>query len=247
MGVIISKSIALLLLFLLSGPFQHTPSGSDWPEWRGPARDGVSQEKNLPSRWSPKGENLAWKAPYGGRSAPVVLGDHVFLQNAAGKGDTLQERVVCLNADTGKPVWEYRFNVFLSDVPPHRVGWASPAADRATGNVYAYGVGGTLVALSGDGKLLWERSLTEDFGMWTTHGGRTVSPVIDGNLVIVSGPTEGWGEQAQRRHRFIAFDKKTGETVWVSTPGGRPFDTAYSPPVVANINGTRLFISGTGD
>lgn len=247
MDVTISKTLALLLLFLLSGPFQHAPTRSDWPEWRGPARDGTSQEKNLPSRWSPKGENLAWKAPYGGRSAPVVLGDRVFLQNGGGKGETLQERVVCLNADTGKPVWEYRFNVFLSDVPPHRVGWASPAADPATGNVYAYGVGGMLVALSGDGKLLWERSLTEDFGMWTTHGGRTVSPVIDGNLVIVSGPTEGWGEQAQRRHRFIALDKKTGDTVWVSTPGGRPFDTAYSPPVVANINGTRLFISGTGD
>ena len=243
----ISKSLSLLLLFLISGPFQHASSRSDWPEWRGPARDGISQEKNLPARWSPKGENLAWKAPYGGRSAPVVLGDRLFLQNGAGKGGTLQERVMCLNADTGKLLWEYKFNVFLSDVPPHRVGWASPAADPATGNVYAYGVGGMFVALSADGKLLWDRSLTEEFGMWTTHGGRSVSPVIEGDLVIISGPTEGWGEQAPRRHRFIAFDKKTGETVWVSTPGGRPFDTTYSPPIITNVNGTRLLIAGTGD
>jgi outer membrane protein assembly factor BamB len=247
MDVTILKPLSLLLLFLLSGPFQHTSSRSDWPEWRGPARDGISQEKNLPTKWSPKGENLAWKAPYGGRSAPVVLGDRVFLQNGSGKGETLQERVMCLNADTGKPLWEYKFNVFLSDVPPHRIGWASPAVDPATGNVYAYGVGGMFVALNADGKLIWERSLTEDFGMWTTHGGRTVSPIIEGDLVITSGPTEGWGEQAQRRHRFIALDKKTGETVWVSTPGGRPFDTTYSPPVIANVNGIRLLIAGTGD
>jgi outer membrane protein assembly factor BamB len=241
------KFLTFLLLFVISVPAQRTSSRSDWTEWRGPARDGVSQEKGLPAKWSPKGENLAWKAPYGGRSTPVVLGDRVYLQNTAGKGETLQERVMCLSADTGRVIWEYKFNVFLSDVPPHRVAWASPAADAATGNVYAYGVGGMLVALNADGKLLWDRSLTEEFGMWTTHGGRTVSPVIEGDLVIVSGPTEGWGEQSVRRHRFLAFDKKTGESVWVSTPGGRPFDTAYSPPVIANLNGTRLFISGTGD
>jgi outer membrane protein assembly factor BamB len=242
-----AKFLTFLLVFVVSAPFQRHASRSDWPEWRGPARDGISQEKSLPTKWSPKGENLAWKAPYGGRSAPVVLGDRVYMQNTAGKGETLQERVMCLNADTGRMIWEYKFNVFLSDVPPHRVGWASPATDPATGNVYAYGVGGMFVALSADGKLLWERSLTEEFGMWTTHGGRTVSPIIDGDLVIVSGPTEGWGEQSPRRHRFIALDKKSGEAVWVSTPGGRPFDTTYSPPVITNVNGTRLLIAGTGD
>jgi outer membrane protein assembly factor BamB len=61
---------------------------SDWAEWRGPARDGISTEKNLPVKWSPAGENLAWKAPYGGRSAPIVMGDRVYLQNTAGKGET---------------------------------------------------------------------------------------------------------------------------------------------------------------
>src|SRR5258705_3403275 len=102
---------------------------NDWTEWRGPARDGVSTEKGLPTAWSPAGQNLAWKAPYGGRSAPIVMGDRVYLPNTAGKGESEQERLMCFNADTGKLLWEHRFNVYLSDFPPHRVGWASPVCD----------------------------------------------------------------------------------------------------------------------
>src|ERR1051326_7054509 len=119
---LISIYLNLCLAFAVIG-------GSDWAEWRGPARDGLST-----------GENLAWKAPYGGRSAPIVVGDHVYLQNTAGSGETEQERLMCFNADSGKLLWEHRFNVYLSDVPPHRVGWASPVGDPATGNVYAFGV-----------------------------------------------------------------------------------------------------------
>jgi len=59
------------VLFAASIP----PSGGDWPDWRGPNRDGVSREKNLPEKWSLSGQNLAWKAPYGGRSAPIIVGD----------------------------------------------------------------------------------------------------------------------------------------------------------------------------
>ncbi|HKU76571.1 MAG TPA: PQQ-binding-like beta-propeller repeat protein [Pyrinomonadaceae bacterium] len=219
----------------------------DWAEWRGPARDGISTEKNLPVKWSPTGENLLWKAPYGGRSAPIVMGDRVYLQNAAGKGETLQERVMCFNADTGKLLWEHRFNIYLSDVPPHRIGWASPGGDPTTGNIYVFSGGGSLIALNRDGKVLWERSIGEDFGLLTTHGGRTVSPLIDGDLVIVSGVTFQWGQHGRGAHRFMAFDKKTGETMWVSAPGGRPYDTTYSPPIIVNINGTRLLIQGASD
>jgi outer membrane protein assembly factor BamB len=219
----------------------------DWAEWRGPNRDGVSTEKNLPVKWSPTGDNLAWRAPYGGRSAPIVMGDRVYLQNSAGKGETLQERVMCFNADTGKLLWEHRFNVYLSDVPPHRVGWASPVGDPATGNIYVLGVGGNLIGLNRDGKVLWERSLAEDFGLLTTHGGRTVSPIIDGDLVIVSGVTFQWGQHGRGAHRFMAFDKKTGETMWISAPGGRPYDTTYAPPIIVNVNGTRLLIQGGSD
>jgi outer membrane protein assembly factor BamB len=220
---------------------------SDWAEWRGPARDGISAEKNLPEKWSPTGENLAWKVPYGARSAPIVMGDRVYLQNTAETGETEQERIMCFNADTGKLLWEHRFNVYLSDVPPHRVGWASPVGDPTTGNIYAFGVGGHLLGLNRDGKVLWERSLAEDFGLLTTHGGRTVSPIIDGDLVIISGVTFQWGQNGRGAHRFMAFDKKTGETVYVSAPGGRPYDTTYAPPIIANVNGTRLLIQGSSD
>jgi len=171
----------------------------------------------------------------------------VYLQNTAGKGELEQERVMCFNADTGKVLWEHRFNVYLSDVPPHRVGWASPVGDPTTGNVYAFGVGGTLLAFNRDGKVLWERSLGEDFGLLTTHGGRTVSPIVDGDLVIISGVTFQWGQHGRGAHRFMAFDKKTGETMWESAPGGRPYDTTYAPPVIADVNGMRLLIQGASD
>ncbi len=233
----------LLLILFISVP----AVANDWAEWRGPARDGISLEKGLPTKWSPTGDNVAWKVPYGGRSAPIVVGNHVYLQNTAGKGETEQERVMCFNADNGKLLWEHRFNVYLSDVPPHRVGWASPVGDPLTGNVYVFGVGGTLIGLTKDGKVLWERSLGEDFGLLTTHGGRTVSPIIDGDLVIVSGVTFQWGEHGRGAHRFMAFDKKTGETVWISAPGGRPYDTTYAPPIIVNVNGTRLLIQGASD
>jgi outer membrane protein assembly factor BamB len=236
------NSYFLISLFLLAPTVP-----SDWAEWRGPERDGISLERNLPTNWSPAGQNLAWKAPFGGRSAPIVLGDRVYLQNTAGKGELEQERLMSFDANSGKLLWEHRFNVYLSDVPPHRVGWASPVGDPATGNVYAFGVGGNLMGLNRDGKVLWERSLGEDFGLLTTHGGRTVSPIIDGDLVIVSGVTFQWGQHARGAHRFMAFDKKTGQTVWLSAPGGRPYDTTYAPPIIANVNGTRLLIQGASD
>src|ERR1043165_3354063 len=226
---------------------QNPPASVDWPDWRGPNRDGTSPAKGLPDKWSLAGQNLAWKAPYGGRSTPVILGDHLYLQNTASSGETEQERLMCFNADTGKILWEYKFNLFQSDVPAHRVAWASPAADPETGNVYSFGVNNLLTALSRDGKKLWERSITEEMSPFTTHGGRTISPIIDGNLVIVSTPTSTWGTMANRTQRFIAMDKKTGDIVWISTPGGRPYDTSYSPMNIVTVNGTRLLITGGSD
>ena len=133
------RNPSILILSLASIALaQQVGSVGDWPDWRGPDRNGISKEKGLPEKWSLKGENLAWKASYGGRSAPIVLGDHLYLENTAGKGETEQERILCFNADTGKLLWEYKFNLFQSDVPAHRVAWASPAADPETGNIYAY-------------------------------------------------------------------------------------------------------------
>lgn len=227
------------------GP-RRIPLG-DWPELRGPQRDGISRETGLPARLSLETGSLLWRAPFGGRSTPLVVGTRVYVQNPAGRGADLQERVMALDADTGKVVWEYRFNNFQSDVPPHRLAWSSPAADPATGNIYALGSGGMVVALSKDGKHLWHRSIGEEFAAFTTHGGRTMSPVVDGDLVIISAALSNWGEHANRAHRFVALNKATGDVVYVANPGGRPYDTAYAPPLIATLAGQRLLIDGLGD
>ncbi|MFN7921551.1 MAG: PQQ-binding-like beta-propeller repeat protein [Bryobacteraceae bacterium] len=219
---------------------------ADWTDYRGPHRDGRSAETGLPSKWTSVNEVL-WKAPYGGRSTPVVHKNRVYVLNPVGAGPSLQERLMCLDAITGKVLWEYKYNVYHSDVPPHRIAWSSPSVDPETGNVYVFGVGGTLLALSPQGKKLWERTMVEDFGIVTTHGGRTVSPIVHENLVIVSSVTTGWGDQARAAHRFFGFDKNTGETIYASTPGGRPFDTTYSPPMIYDNNGTQTLIAGGGD
>ena len=143
-------------------------------------------------------------------------------------------------------VWEHRFSIYLSDVPQHRAGWASPAVDPETGNVYVFTVGAQLFALSPDGKLLWDRSLPEDFGAVTTHGGRTTSPIVYGDKVILNTLLLAWGDLNRPGNRYIAFDKRTGQTVWIASPQTRHFDTNYSTPIVANIDTTAaLMVGGT--
>jgi outer membrane protein assembly factor BamB len=228
---------------LLSGPALL----ADWPEWRGPKRDGTSPEKNLPASWSPAGDNLAWKAPYGSRSGPVVFGDRVYLHTGVGTGDSVQERVVALDANTGKLLWERRLNVYHSDVPGHRTGWASPSVDPASGTVYAFGAGGLLTAFTPSGDLKWQRSLSEEYGLVSTHGGRTVSPLVEGDLVIVNALCVGWGELGRGGNRWFAFDRTTGETVWVSSPQKKHYDTNMSPGIVTTVDGMKLLVVGGTD
>jgi outer membrane protein assembly factor BamB len=224
-----------------------TLSAADWPEWRGPQRDGHSTETNLPERWSPSGENLAWRAPFGGRSAPVAMGHRLCMQNTVGDAAVTQERVMCLDVATGKPIWERRFSVYLSDVPQHRAAWASPALDPETGNIYAFTVAAQLLALAPDGQTLWSRSMVDEYGAVTTHGGRTVSPVIDGDKVVINVLNAGWGDQARTSNRYFAFDKRTGAPIWVSAPQTWHYDTNYSTPVAADIGGVHMLIVGGTD
>src|SRR5580765_708341 len=224
---------ALLLGATLTAQGPRRVAIGDWPEMRGPNRDGISRETGLIDKWAINGENFLWRVPYGGRSAPIVMGNRVYVQNPSGRGTNLQERVMALDADSGRVVWEYKFNIFQSDVPPHRVGWASPAADPETGNIYAFSGGAQAIALDKDGKLLWDRSFGEEWAAFTTHGGRTMSPVVDGDLVIVSAAVSNWGTSARRAHRLIALDKRTGDVVYGSIPGRRPYDTAYASPLIA--------------
>jgi outer membrane protein assembly factor BamB len=243
--LVVAALLSLGALIEAQGP-RRIPVG-DWPELRGPQRDGVSKETGLPEKIAMTPDSLLWRVPHGGRSSPVVVGNRVYVQNPSGRGADLQERVMALDADTGRVLWEHKFNTFQSDVPPHRIAWASPAIDPQTGNVYALGAGAMVLALSKDGKPLWHRSIGEEFAAFTTHGGRTMSPVIDGDLVIISAALSNWGDHANRAHRYVALDRRTGDVVYVASPGGRPYDTAFAPPTIATINGLRLLINGLGD
>src|SRR5712692_469737 len=197
-------------------------AAADWAHWRGPEQNGASREKDLPERFStdpsdPK-SNCLWKQPYGSRSTPLVMNGRVYIIGDVGQGTSEQERVVCFDADSGKPLWEHRFNVFLTDIVSSRVGWTNLAGDPETGNVYAHGVQGLFFCFDKDGKVLWSHSLTEEYGRITGYGGRVNSPIVDGDLVIMGMPNASWGEQARGANRFLAFDKRTGQVVWWSQP-----------------------------
>jgi outer membrane protein assembly factor BamB len=221
---------------------------ADWPSWRGPHQDGVATDVGLVSKWSPAGENLVWRADLVGRSTPIVIDGRVCANGRVGTGPTRQESVACFDAATGRKLWEHHLDVYLTAIPFSRVGWGNLTADRETGNVYALGVGGLLVCFDPDGKVVWSRALTEEFGLISGVGGRTHSPLVDEDRLILSFVNAGWGEQGAPRHRTFAFDKRTGELRWVSTPGEAPQDTnIQTSPVVAEIGGRRLLVEGEAD
>jgi len=242
----------LFLAAIFSLWFLSKASAGNWADWRGPEHNGVSRDLGLPDKFSlnasDQNSNLLWKAPFGGRSTPIVMNGRVYLIGNVGEGSTDQERVVCFNADTGERIWEHRFNVFFTDIVAVRVGWTNLVGDPETDCIYAHGVQGLLFCFNGkDGKILWSRSLTEEYGRISGYGGRVCSPIIDGDLVIVGMLNASWGQYARGGNRFVAFNKQTGEVVWWSETGFPPKDTYYSVPVVATINGERVMITGGGD
>ena len=222
----------------------------DWPHWRGPEMNGVSREKGLVDKWSPKGENLLWKREdLGSRSTPIVMNGKLYLITRD-RPETPKEgeRVVCLDAATGKTIWENRFNVFLSDVPDTRVGWSSVTGDPTTGNIYALGVCGYFQCIDGEsGVTIWSHSLSEEFGLLSTYGGRTNFPLVQDDLVIISSVVIGWGDMAKPAHRFIGFDKESGEPVWFTSTRLFPYDTTYSAPVSAVVDGQKMIVFASGD
>lgn len=249
--------LKLHLVMLALATSASTACAGDWLHWRGPEQNGVSREINLIDDWSfePK-KNLLWVGDVGGRSTPIVLNGRVYINtrttnNVADPEDKIhaREQVVCYDAQSGKIVWRDVFNVFQTDIPAPRVGWASMAGDKETGYVYMHSVSGLFRCYTGDGKLVWEHSLFEDFGKISGYGGRTQTPIIDEDRVIVSFLCLNWGKTAvpPPKQTYYAFDKKTGEVQWISAPGGAPQDTNYSVPMVAVIEGTRMLIGGNSD
>lgn len=217
-----------------------------WLNWRGPLQNGVSLEKNLPDTWEPGGANDLWQIDLPGRGTPVIANGKVYAFGYQGEGSDLQEVLVCLDAETGQKRWQQRFNDFLSDIVYDRYSIGSPTIDAETGNVYVISAAGIFACFTAEGKPLWQHSMMEEFGRLTFPNGRNGSPIIEGDLVIVRYITSNWGGEGPAMDRFYAFDKRTGELVWSSSPGTQPKDNSFSRPVLAWRNGQRVFYTGTG-
>lgn len=225
----------------------------DWTYWRGPEGNSISRETGLPDTIDPdggEGSNLLWKRDdLGSRSTPIVMNGRLYTITRANPATpTEAERVVCLDAATGKTIWETVHNMWSSDVPDTRVGWSSVVGDPETGNVYSLGGAGLLQCHNGEsGDILWEIPLHEQLGVLSTYGGRTNFPIVVDDVVIVPSVVIGWGDMALPSHRFVAFDKLTGEIRWFISTRLRPEDTIYSAPVLAVFNGQKVIVAGSGD
>ncbi|RIK67298.1 MAG: serine/threonine protein kinase [Planctomycetota bacterium] len=243
--VFAARYLSIGALSLLLGT--TTLHGGEWASWRGPEQNGNVREKAVVTKWSPDGENLLWKTPEGGRTTPLVMNGRIFYIGPVGDGECLQERVICVEADTGKTIWDYHFNVFFSEIVANRVGWTALAGDSETGNVYAHGTGGEFICFDRDGKIVWSHSLTEEYNRISGYGGRLHTPVVDEERVIVSFLNTNWGNQARPAHRYVAFDKRTGDVLWWSEIPGVAVDTTYSCPVVTVVDGRRQLICPAAD
>ncbi|MCG8450590.1 MAG: PQQ-like beta-propeller repeat protein [Pirellulales bacterium] len=231
----------------------------DWPNWRGPQQNRVSTETGLVDSWAPAGgpeSNLLWKnTELGGRSTPIVMRGRLYTLVRDQPGAPIEgAKVVCVDAATGNKIWQHRFNVYLTDVPDTRVGWSSVCGDPETGYVYALSVSGYFCCLDGDtGKVVWQRSLHEEFGLLSTYGGRTHSPIVFEDMVLVSAVIIGWGDApqwgflAKPAHRFLAFDKTTGELRWLKGTSISPYDTTYSTPTITTLGGQAAMVFASGD
>ncbi len=225
-------------------------SADDWIHWRGPNQNGHSLETGLPDSFDPaqkeKG-NVLWSAPYGGRSSPLVMGGRIYVLQGFGEGFGEAERVVCLDAGSGKRIWEYVTPIYHSDIVSSRLGWTPLTADPAAGTIYVHTTAGELLCLDRDGKKVWVRQLTEEFGRVSGYGGRICAPIFDSGLVIVGMLNSSWGDMGRGANRYYAFDGKTGAVVWIADTGIPLKSTYQSNSVVAVIGGQRLLITGGGD
>jgi hypothetical protein len=206
---------------------------TEWSHWRGPLQNGQSLEKGLPESFKADGETLLWKKPeFATRSTPVIMNGRVYVVCRSLPDTTKEgEKTVCLNAETGELIWESVHNIYLSDAPSERVGWSSVFGDPETDKVYVLGLGCVFQCLDGKtGKILWEKSMLEEYGMLSTYGGRTNFPVVFEDMVFISGVMTGWDETAVPAHRMLALDKSTGAPIWMLSTKPRPEDTTYSTP-----------------
>lgn len=194
----------------------------DWPQFRGPSGQGVSEARGLPLEWS-ESKNIAWKVPVPGSgwSSPVVGGGRVWLTTYVDKGASI--RALAFDVESGKEVVNVEVFKFRGGDP------INPKNSRATptpvldgDRVFVhFGAEGT-AALDRDGKVLWKAHFP-----YSSQHGSGASPIVVGDLLIVSGD----GPDAAF---LIGLDKATGKTKW-KTWKRQPWDQAYSTPLLIRV------------
>lgn len=212
-------------------------AGADWPQWRGPQRDGVSQETGLLQEWPEAGPKLLWQAKEVGfgYSTPAVVGDRLYLLSNQGNED---EFIRSLKAQDGSLVWSTRIGkVGNPDQRPAYPGARStPTVDGES--LYALGSDGDLVCLETEtGKVRWTKNLRTEFGGVPGEWAYSESPLIDGDVLVC---TPG-GAAAT----LVALDKKSGDVIWkCAVPGGD--EAAYASVVVAEVGGVKQYVQFLG-
>lgn len=221
--------LQVVLLTLLTSPV----SAADWPQWRGPQRNGVSTERGLLTEWPEAGPVLLWQANEigSGYSTPAVVGDRLYLLGNDGLDN---EFVQALAVDDGRRLWQAR----LGNVgnPKQRPNF--PAA-RSTPTVdgealYALGSDGDLACVdTKTGKVRWRKNLRADFGGKPGTWAYSESPLVDGDKVVC---TPGGSEAT-----VLALNKRTGEVIWTSAIA-RGNEAAYASAIVVEAAGVRQYV-----
>ncbi|MAM45066.1 MAG: polyvinylalcohol dehydrogenase [Planctomycetes bacterium] len=225
------KIPATVLLLLILCPITLPSFAGDWPQWRGPNRDGVSTEKGLLDKWPEGGPKLVWKAKgLGVGFSSVSVRDGLIYTMGDGKEAS---HVFCLDAKNGKILWTSK--------PVGKTGGnykgtrCTPTLDGD--RLYALGQFGDLVCLeASNGAEVWRRSLTEDFGGRSGGWNYTESPLVDGDKVMVT--------PGGKKGTVVALSTKNGKLAWQSkdfTDGAQ-----YSSLIVRDFGGRRQYIQLTG-
>jgi outer membrane protein assembly factor BamB len=220
----------LALAFALLGSLAQA-ARYDWPQWRGPHRDGISPETGLLREWPDDGPPLLWRAEGlgPGDGSVVMAGDRLFLQGTHGEEGVL----ICLNRADGTLRW--RTPLGPKFVHGNNPGESStPTIDGD--HVYALSGHGVLIcARVDDGSILWQLSLPNEFQGRAGGWGYSESPLVEGDSLIVSPGGPG--------ATIVALDKFTGQTVWttrtLSDIGG------YASPIAVDLGPLRVIIAFT--
>ena len=160
------------------------------------------------------------------------------------------EKVVCADAATGEILWEHRFNVYLSDVPAdtRSAGRAASAIRKRAASMPRACAATSAAWKATPARSFGTAACTKNSALISTYGGRTNMPVIFEDTVLISAVIVGWGDEpkwgglARPAHRFMCFDKATGELRWLNGTGISPYDTTYSTPTVMPIGGQQALV-----